>query len=222
MLLAGLRGFTLPTLLKDELEPLLEKFLSGAVPIDSGIEGGQRDPCVIDTCRLIEKLGAIDEGREAANEYHNFIVEALKTIFFPALQKPNKEQNIHEGRKRVDIVFNNKANKGFFFDLIQRHKVRCPYVFFECKNYSSDPKNPELDQLTGRFSRRRGNFGALVCRKVKDKEVMLQRCKDSIHDNRGYVLVLDDFDIKRLLQLRANDPDGIDNYMDDLFRQLMM
>lgn len=148
---------------------------------------------------------------------------ALEGIFYPSLRKPIKEQEIHEGRKRIDIAFNNGADKGFMFDLTVKHGVRCPYVFFECKNYSSDPRNPELDQLTGRFSDKRGMFGVLVCRTVQDEEAMLQRCKDAVRDNRGYVLVLDDSDIKSLLQLKAEaNHEGLDDYLDDKFRRLVM
>ena len=190
---------------------------------DEEIENKQPEPRRINLDKLIDDLGEINEGTDSANLFHNYIIGALETIFYPALRKPVKEQKIHEGRKRVDIVFNNGWDRGFFFDLTAKHKIKCPYIFFECKNYSSDLKNPEFDQLSGRFSDKRGNFGILVCRKNKDKDLMLKRQKDIVNDNRGFVLVFDDEDIKNLIQIKSsNQQNGIDDYLDNLFRQIVM
>ena len=192
-------------------------------PIDEEIEQIQPDPREIDVVKLMAKLESIEPGSDSASTFHSFIVGALESIFYPGLRSPVKEQKIHGGRKRIDIVFNNGADRGFFFDLTIKHRIKCPLIFFECKNYSSDPKNPEFDQLTGRFSDKRGIFGVLVCRTVNKKEDMLKRQLDIVHDNRGYVLVLDDSNIKELLQLRSNrNYKGIDIYLENLFRQLLL
>jgi hypothetical protein len=133
-----------------------------------------------------------------------------------------KEQEINEGRKRIDIVFNN-GRREFFDNLVHLHRIKCPYVFFECKNYISDPENPELDQLVGRFSDKRGKFGMLICRHVKDRQKMLKRCRDIVNDNRNFILVLDDSDIKILLEFRAReDFKGLNSYLDSMFRKLVM
>jgi hypothetical protein len=180
-------------------------------------------PELIDVLSLSKTLEGIAEGQEAANEYHDFILGALEIIFAPVLRNPIKEQEIHEGRKRIDVVFYNASERGFFYDLILKHRIKCPFVFFECKNYSSDPANRELDQLAGRFSKERGKVGVLVCRRVKDRKLMLQRRKDAVHDSRGYILVLDDTDITNLLHLAADRvPKGVDDYMHNLFRPLVM
>jgi len=190
---------------------------------DESIEKRQPDPRRIDVASLVGELRAIPPGREAAARYHDFILGALESVFYPQLRKPEKEQRIEGGRKRIDIVFNNGARDGFFFDLIAKHGVYCPYVFFECKNYQGDPANPELDQLRGRFSDRRGKFGVLVCRQVKDKAKMLQRCHDVLNAGAGHVLVFDDGDIIALLQLRAErDYVGLSDYLDEKFRKLVM
>lgn len=206
------------------LEKYKESLVGKAVPLrDEQIEETQSDTRGINSANLAKKLASIPSGHATADKYHEFIMGALECLFYPGLRKPVKEQELHGGRKRVDITFNNGADNGFFFDLTVRHGIQCPYIFFECKNYSSDPKNPEFDQLTGRFSNKRGMFGVLVCRTIDDKESIRQRCRDIAKDNRGYVLVFDDSDIETFLQLRSNsDYEQINDYLDDKFRNLIM
>jgi hypothetical protein len=152
---------------------------------------------------LAAELDTIPTGNADAGRYHTFILKALEMIFNPFLYNPVKEQEIDEGRKRVDIVFDNGATAGFFYDLNQLHHIKCPYVFIECKNYSSDPRNPEIDQLLGRFSRARGQFGILVCRRIEDNALFLQRCKDAFNNRHDVIIALEDADIESMLRYRA-------------------
>ena len=62
-----------------------------------------------------------------------------------------KEAEIDEGRKRIDIIAANTSHCGFFFDICMKYQLRAPKIIIECKNYSSDIENPELDQLAGRL-----------------------------------------------------------------------
>ena len=160
-------------------------------------------------------LDSISVGDNDAESFHDHIIGVLTAIFYPFLINPKKEQEIHDGRKRVDIVFQNAAHEGFFFELPNNKNVPSGYIFIECKNYSSDPANPELDQLAGRFSVNRGRFGFLVCRSFRNKELFIKRCKDTAQDGRGFIIALDDGDIKQLLNLRSSkDFRGINNFLD--------
>jgi hypothetical protein len=187
------------------------------------LEAFQIEPRELAINHIVQELKGTPAGPGAAHRYHDLIIGALETIFYPNLRKPVKEEHLHSGRKRVDIVFNNGGDRGFFADLITRHRVKCPYIFFECKNYSEDPANPEFDQLTGRFSKKRGEFGILVCRRITNRAKTLQHSKDALNDDRGYVLVIDDGDIEELIKMRAQqDSAGIASYMDELYRRLVM
>lgn len=110
---------------------------------------------------------------------------------------PTRELPIHEGRKRIDISFVNTATEGFFSWVAAHYPAA--YVFVECKNYSADPQNPELDQLAGRFSPQRGQFGILICRRFGDRELFANRCRDTARDHRGYIVALDDEDLRQLV-----------------------
>ncbi|RZJ47799.1 MAG: hypothetical protein EOO44_21950, partial [Flavobacterium sp.] len=136
---------------------------------------------------LILELKQIEKGADSANVYHKLVKGILELIFYPLLIHPQLEQEIHTGRKRIDITFDNAAESGVFLRLHQIMGIPCQYIMFECKNYSSDPKNPELDQLSGRFSPNRGKVGFLLCREIKDLNLFINRCRDTYNDQRGLI-----------------------------------
>ena len=97
------------------------------------------------------------------------MIGVVEFLFFPRLIYPRKEHEIHEGRKRIDIVMENSARTGVFADIATIRNYPCAHVFFECKNYGREVGDPELDQLSGRFSRERGKVGFLCCRQFEDQ-----------------------------------------------------
>ncbi len=146
---------------------------------------------------LLADVTRTRRGKDAADDYHRAVERMLTALFYPHLTGPEIEFPIHDGRKRIDIRYTNAATSGFFDWLGSRYPA--PYVFVECKNYTGDPANPELDQLAGRFSPRRGRFGLLVCRTFKDKARFVDRCKDTARDDRGFIIALDDADLVALV-----------------------
>jgi hypothetical protein len=158
----------------------------------------------IDAVELCEhlkrKLQAIPAGTANASAYHSVIVGILELLLYPNLSHPKKEVPIHDGRKRIDIRYNNSAESGFFFNVPNKNPtLTCFYVYVECKNYSGDVKNPELDQLSGRFSPKRGRVGILSCRTLDPD--FIKRCADTFHDDRGLIIPLSDEDFLKALDL---------------------
>lgn len=150
---------------------------------------------------LIAALAKILPGMKTASKYHSFMQGVLTFLFYPDLINPIKEHEINEGRKRVDIKFTNTAETGFFRRMAEAPQTRSIDVFFECKNYSTDLGNPELDQISGRFSPLRGKFGFITCRTLVDEAKMNKSCRDTARDARGCVIVLTDEKINRMLEL---------------------
>lgn len=154
---------------------------------------------------LMKELNEISPGREDASRYHDLIIGILELLFYPDVISPVKEQRIHEGRKRIDIVFDNAAESGIFHDLHEIHRLPCQYIFMECKNYSGDPNNPELDQLAGRFSPNRGKAGFLICRTIENMDLFLSRCIDTYRDDRGLIIPIVDSDLIKAMKERKNN-----------------
>lgn len=146
---------------------------------------------------LLDEVLKIPVGRAHATEYERAIERLLSALLYPSLTYPQRQKPINEGRKVLDLMYNNNANEGFFGWLARHYTA--PYIFVECKNYAEDVKNPELDQLSGRFSPSRGQVGILVCRSVSDRKKIDAMCRDTARDARGYMIVLDDSDLKALV-----------------------
>lgn len=149
---------------------------------------------------LLSILKNIKSGTGNANNYHNLIIGILELILYPNLINPIKERELHEGRKRIDITFDNAAETGIFHRLHNIHHIPCPYLFVECKNYDGDPSNPELDQLSGRFSPNKGKVGLLLCRQISNLDLFIKRCQDTYNDDRGLIIPITDNDIILVLQ----------------------
>ena len=93
----------------------------------------------------------------------------------------------------------------------------------ECKNYSRDINNPEMDQLAGRFGVNRGRFGLLVSRTIDDLDTLILRCADAYTDGRGLMIPLSDDDLRQMLSNRANGSrEPYDYILSNRLRQIAM
>ena len=180
-----------------------------SLPIEDLIE---EDVTVISDY-LQQRLRGIPTGPDHATDYHRTATGILDFLFYPHLINPVVEKEIHDGRKRLDLTFDNAATDGFFLRLHQVCGITCPFILIECKNYSRDVANPELDQMAGRFGPNRGQFGLVLCRSIQDHDLFLARCRDTFRDNRGLIVPITDDDLIIGLKKRA---DGEEAPLDDL------
>lgn len=172
---------------------------------------------------LIQTLDSIRPGNENAPRYHRLVTGILELCFYPALIAPRMETPLHEGRKRIDITFDNAATTGFFQRLHHIHGIASAYIMVECKNYSRDVNNPEMDQLAGRFGVNRGRFGLLISRTVNDLDTLLLRCADAYRDGRGLIVPLCDDDLRQILVARsAGSTEPYHQILSDRLRRIAM
>lgn len=171
---------------------------------------------------LIEELRAIEPGNDQATRFHHFCVGALEFIFWPNAIYPTKEQEIHQGRKRIDISFTNASRDGFFHRVHTAHNIGSNYIIAECKNYSKDPANPELDQLSGRFSANRGRLGLLLYRSIDNYERLIARCHDTAQDGRGVIIPIGDDQLIEWLELiAAGSRPAIDQRLEQILQRVI-
>jgi hypothetical protein len=177
---------------RDHLRRMEKEGLSGVV--------ADPDEALIATA-LIDTLRSVPAGGATAADYHRLMIGAVELVFFPQLLAPKKEREIHAGRKRIDILMENGARDGIFQRLHSVRGIPCSFVPIECKNYSREIANPELDQISGRFSPIRGKVGIICCRTFEDRSLFVERCRDTFQDDRGLILPLDDERVIHLLTL---------------------
>ena len=198
-----------PTMDKDYLSnftmkypEIFEKFKKEMLNNSKSMNGNILDTIDIDTvCNiLLDRLRTIPTGSNDASSFHNLMIGIFELLLYPNLIKPKKELEINEGRKRIDICFTNVAESGFFTYVPDKVNIPCPLVFIECKNYSKDVTNPELDQLMGRFSTRRGRLGIPSCRSIDNESLFIARCIDTYKDDNGLIIPLTDKDIIKCLK----------------------
>jgi len=181
------------------------------------------DQSVAQSCiDLITELEKIPAGAAAADRYHMWAMHALTLCFYPDLIQPHKEWEINQGRKRLDIVFTNAANQGFFAQRRDANNTAATMVIVECKNYSTDIANPEIDQLLGRFDNNRGRFGIIACRNVDNEARLMERQRDLAKGGQAFILTLTDQDFVAILNAKAKVQDQlVENILHQKFRAVI-
>ncbi len=144
------------------------------------------------TTKLIDNFQNIDKGKECADIFHNHILSCMNFLFYPSLTKPRKEMKMNKGRKRIDILYTNEAEKGYFLYLVDKLKIPSSYIFVECKNYTKEITNPEFDQLHGRFGINTSQIGFLVFRETQNYDLLLDRCRDYYKADKSLIIPLRD------------------------------
>lgn len=168
-------------------------------------------------------LREIPAGPEHATAYHRFMIGLLSFLLYPNLLYPIKEAEINEGRKRIDILYENGVNSGVFQRFTPSTGRASTYIPVECKNYTREIGNPEVDQLIARFSNQRGWLGLLICRANDDPAGVVARCRDAFQSGLGCILPLDDDNLSTMLRHVENgDYNAVDGHLSELFRRAVI
>lgn len=172
-----------------------------------------------DFASLLAKVLACQAGSTDASSYERAVEALFSALFYPALVNPIRQEKIHDGRKQLDISFTNAAQDGFFYWLANHYSAA--NIVVECKNYATPIKNPEQDQISGRYSPSRGKVGLLVYRHYEGKDRLLESCRDTAKDDRGFTIPLDDVDLSSLVdEALEGDACGLGGLMRERFRYL--
>jgi len=101
--------------------------------------------------------------------------------------------------------------------------IPAQFISVECKNYSKDVANPELDQLIGRFSVNHGKVGLILFRSIDDEITLLARCNDAYVAQQGLIIPISDQNIFALLaSVAAGDQASVDQFFADRYRVISM
>ncbi len=180
-------------------------------------------PESLDVLELYKDSLKITSGLPNAHKYHRLAARIFYQIFAKLVDEPVIEREINETRGRIDITYKNKNKEGIFKSLSDLRKIPCPQIIVECKNYSSELKSDEYNQIFSRLSPDRGKLGFLLCRDKIDKQTVKKHCQDRYKGGENkYIIVLDDKDLKQLADLRINeDFISIDNFIEEKILEIV-
>jgi len=168
----------------------------------------------------VGKLAKIKAGKKQAMEYQKLVHLIFSRVFEKQFSKIKFEETLYKGRKRIDLIAINSAEKGFFNELSSKHQIKCGFIPIECKNYDCRLGNPEFDQIGGRLSKTLGLFGFLVYREG-DESTALSHCQDRLDDDK-HIIALNDQDLAALLEFRrTGDEKAVEDYLHDKFIALV-
>jgi hypothetical protein len=185
------------------------------------LDGGRFNERVFND-ELIRVIAGVPTGRPNATTYHHLIAGAITYLFYPSLITPALELEINQGRKRIDISFANAAERGFFAEVRTDKFLTAREVMVECKNYTEDLANNEIDQMIGRFDPRRGRLGIITCRDIQDEARLLDRLRDAMRAQQGAILVFTDADFEQILTMHdINREAGLEAMCRAKFRALL-
>ncbi|MFA5333984.1 MAG: hypothetical protein WC376_05825 [Candidatus Nanoarchaeia archaeon] len=171
----------------------------------------------------LNELRTVKTGREEAHKYHILSSRIFFEIFKELIKEPVIEQEINDGRGRIDIVYRIKNVEGIFKDLKDLRDIPCPEIMVECKNYKNDLTNTEYSQLIDRLSPHRGMLGFLLCRDKVDKTKVINHCRDRYKgDKNNYIIVLDDNDLINLAIIKlSKDNDKLNDFINKKIKEII-
>ena len=62
----------------------------------------------------------------------------------------------------------------------------------------------------------------MICRKISNKQLFAERCRDTASDHRGFIVYLDDEDLRSLVARRPNAGDNQYGLLKERFDRLIM
>jgi len=178
---------------------------------------------VINPLKLyLDELKTIQPGKVDAHRYHLISSRVFYQLFSLQLNEPILENEINEGRGRIDIVYRNKNKEGVFKNLKELRDIKCPEIFVECKNYDYNLTTKEYAQLSTRLIPKRGMLGFLLCRDKKDAKKVLKHSQDANKEDK-YIIVLDDQDIIKLASYKLEDENDerINEFIDNKIKEII-
>jgi hypothetical protein len=167
---------------------------------------------------LIEKLEATKSGKGEWNIYQKLMNEILGSVFCPPLSNPIYELSDEFKVNRRDFILPNYSDAGFWAYL--RHLYNADFIVIDAKNYSKRVQKKDVLQISNYLkSHGAGLFGIIISRNGGDSS-----CTHTIKEvwaiQKKLIIVLDDEDIKQMLNLKAagNNPDDVIKQKIEQFR----
>ncbi len=111
--------------------------------------------------QLISRLDSIQEGKDQANDFEEWCLEAVRIVFAPGLSNIEHHPN-KDATQRRDIIGTNTEETPTWKRILTDFSAR--QVLFEVKNYSSHLKATEYRQMNSYLTKEHGSIGFIINR----------------------------------------------------------
>lgn len=154
---------------------------------------------------ISDALANIAPGNADALVFQKLWLDAAEFLFSPPLGIPFYEVNDADKRNRRDIIIENFAESGFW--AVARSEYIARYVIIDAKNYEQ-PVGKRCVLDVAHYLKRYGcGLFALLATRVGAKSSATHAIREHwIADNK-MILVLDDTELNRMLEMRADGAD---------------
>ena len=150
--------------------------------------------------KSIENLNKCEFGLYFQDKYENIVASIFKDVFIPPLTdyQTCKRQNGHLFR---DLIFPNYCSDGFWNIIDRRYDVK--NLIISCYNEKNPDIKTTLSALNQYFEKNiYGKFGIITCRQKYNSDEIDKTIFSSYKKYGSVILVLDDFDVSQLVELK--------------------
>ena len=153
---------------------------------------------------LLDSLSMCSPGKKDWAIYQKLVGDIFNTLFSGPLGAGITECSDLSGANRRDFILPNQSNKGFWSFIRQRYHA--DFIVVDAKNYSKKiGKNCVLQMSNYLKSHGTGLFGIIVSRKGGDLKGCAQTIREHWLLHHKLILVLDDEDIKEMLNAKISN-----------------
>jgi hypothetical protein len=152
---------------------------------------------------LLEKLKAVDPGRNEWSVYQSLIGEILEHLFCPTLVKPISELSDASRANRRDFILPNYSETGFWSYL--RSQYAADYIVVDAKNYTGKLNKSQVLQIANYLKTHgAGRFGMIFSRKGGDGGGCLVTLREQWAIHQKMILIFSDDDVERMLLAKSD------------------
>jgi hypothetical protein len=193
--------------------------IQGYNPVDPAAWSGKLIDDDPEIREALEVLPTIHPGKPTAQQYHETAYKLIRFVFDLSLENFGCEYKMDNGRGRIDIIADNYANGGFFWEA--RHMLNATSVPMECKNYQGDLGNNEFNQIVDRLGPKTSRLGMVFFRSGQDGKSLGDHLTDRWLRHDLMILLIDDAKLIELVRLRLDrDFQAIDGKLRQYMRDV--
>lgn len=175
----------------------------------------------LDSKTLINQLTDMPTGRQHSGDYEKCCIEILRYLFETDLGMWGEQENSNDNLYRFDLICKIKRDTLSEFWETCKTFFQSKYIIFEFKNYS-DPITQQQIYTTEKYLYRKAlrSIAVIISRKGIDNNG-LKASKDALRESGKLMLILDDSDLKEMINIKEKGGVPAD-YMSDKLDALLL